>query len=246
MDETFESEREGKREQSRLLGRVFGYMALGLGVTAIVSLIISLIFAGWISKDPNNPAIGNVYLGLVIGSGIALLIDTLVMHFVMLRGKHSLWVPYILYTALMGIFLSSFVLAGVDFWVFAEAFGLTALVFLIMFFIGYFSPANLNILGMVALGLLFSFLFIGGFFGLFYLIAGNVGAYYWYEFVASIVLAVFILIIVAVDGYNIKKISQQGAVSNNLALYMAFSMYTDFISIFIRILYLLLVLKNKN
>ena len=63
---------------------------------------------------------------------------------------------------------------------------------------------------------------------------------------ASIVLAVFILIIVAVDGYNIKKISQQGAVSNNLALYMAFSMYTDFISIFIRILYLLLVLKNKN
>ena len=53
MDETFESEREGKREQSRLLGRVFGYMALGLGVTAIVSLIVSLIFAGWISKDPS-------------------------------------------------------------------------------------------------------------------------------------------------------------------------------------------------
>lgn len=238
-------DQEGKRESSRLLARVFGYMAIGLAITGLSSFLIAYAFAQWIYKD-NSAAASNTYMILMMVSGILLLIDTIVMMVVLRQGKHSLWIPYILYTLIMGFFLSSFLLVGVPFEMFGEAFGITALTFLIMFFIGYFSPANLNWLAMIALGLLFSFLFIGSFFGIAFLITRNWEAYWTYDLICCIAVSVFVLIIVAVDGYRIKAASRQGVVTNNYALYMAFTMYTDFISIFIRVLYFLMLAKSRN
>jgi FtsH-binding integral membrane protein len=243
MEQTIDQ--EGKREQSRLLARVFGYMAIGLAVTAITSFLVAYGFATWIVKGDSTVA-GTTYTVLMIVSGIALFVDTIVMMVMLRKDNHSLWVPYILYTIIMGFFLSSFMLIGVPMEMFAEAFGITALTFLVMFFIGYFSPANLNWLGMIALGLLFSFLFIASFFGIAFLIAGAWKAYWWMELICCVVVSVFVLIVVAVDGYRLKQIAAQGVVSNNYALYMAFNMYTDFISIFIRVLYLLMLAKSKN
>jgi FtsH-binding integral membrane protein len=42
------------------------------------------------------------------------------------------------------------------------------------------------------------------------------------------------------------KSVEKGGANQNLALYCAFNMYSDFIVIFVRILYILLIAKNRN
>ena len=54
------------------------------------------------------------------------------------------------------------------------------------------------------------------------------------------------LIVAAIDAYNIKKILSQGEGNDNLVLYCAFTMYSDFIMIFIRVLYLLIIFTSRN
>jgi len=247
MEQTLEQ--ETRREQSRFLARIYGYMAAGLGITAVVSFVLALLFTNWfigVVDDPDSTkaaAAFTTYLVIMVVSGIALLIDTFVMHAVLRKGKHSLWIPYIVYAVLMGVFMSSFLVAGIDFYTIGEAFALTAIVFLLMFFIGYFSPVNLNILGTIAIGLLLTLTLIGLFFGIVFLVTG---AWDTWNLIYSVAVAVIVMIVCAVDGYNIKKLGESGIVSNNLALYSAFSMYVDFIMIFIRILYLLAVSKSRR
>jgi len=247
MEQTLEQ--EGKREQSRFLARIYGYMAIGLAITAVVSFVLALIFSNWFIGTINDPdtskanAAFTTYLIIMVVSGIALLIDTFVMHAVLRKGKHSLWIPYIIYAVLMGVFMSSFLIIGIDFYTIGEAFAITAVVFLLMFFIGYFSPVNLNFLGTIAIGLLLVLTLISLFFGIIFIATGTWDVW---NIVYSVAVAVIVMIVCAVDGYNIRKLGQSGVVTNNLALYSAFSMYVDFIMIFIRILYLLAASKSRR
>lgn len=234
-----------KHEQSRLLAKVFGYLAIGLAITAIVSFGLAYLFANLIFADPDTGF--TAYLVLMICSGVALIIDTFVMHFMLRRAKHSLWAPYIIYTVLMGVFLSSFLLIGIDFATIGLAFGITALVFGIMFLIGYFSPVNLNLFATIALGMLSTFSMIFLVFWIMIMITGNTWAYYLWSIVYSLVIAVVVLLVTAVDAYNLKKMAKSGQIiSNNVALYSAFSMYVDFINIFVRVLYVLILMSSKN
>ena len=46
--------------------------------------------------------------------------------------------------------------------------------------------------------------------------------------------------------YRIRKIAEGGSGSNNLALYCALNLYSDFIVIFLRVLYFVLIASKGN
>ena len=65
---------------------------------------------------------------------------------------------------------------------------------------------------------------------------------YW---LITIAIFVLIMLVTFVDLYRMKKIADSGQMSNNMSLYFAFIMYTDFINIFIRVLYFLIIIYSK-
>lgn len=241
-----------KSTQKRLLAKCFGYMSLGLAISALVAFLASLLFVyvlSWTS-DPSTGVVSDAayvgYLAVMIVSGIGLLIDGIVVNAVIAKNKRSAWAPYIIYCVLMGILLSSLLIAGISFYTIAETFLLTSFAFLAMFLIGYFSKANLNvfgmILGMVAMMLLLS----ASFWGIMVLITGNSFLYYLYDMVVSGVVMLVSILVVAIDAYNIKRLLANGEGMKNLALFCAYEMYCDFIVIFLRVLYILMLSGGRK
>ena len=122
------------------------------------------------------------------------------------------------------------------------AFGITFFAFLGMALIGILSKRNLSALGFIGFGLLFATMLISLGAVLFYIFAP---ALFNFMYVGiSLVIVVALLLITAYDVWNIKKIIEKGQMSNNLALYCAFTLYVDFIAIFIRILSIIANTRN--
>ena len=118
------------------------------------------------------------------------------------------------------------------------AFGITSGIFLIMSLIALLTRGNLHPLWMMAMGL-----FIGA--GILSLVNWLIGS----NTIAWIVtFAIFaaMMLITMFDIWNIKRICERGAMSNNLALYCAFTLYVDFIYILIRIIYFLIIIFGRN
>lgn len=239
---------------SKLLAKVFGYMFVALLVTFAVAvgtaaLFFYVLFGAHTLQEVIDafntgnftpPLIG--YLSVLGVSFIALLIMSFVTPITLSRDKHSGWPVFIIYATLMGILLSTFVLI-VDLVTIAEALGITVLVFLVMFLIGHFSKVNLNPVGLIAIGLLFMMLLLGSFWFLWWWL--NPGAFKVIDLVFSIIVCVLMMIITAVDAYNIRKTLERGQASRNVLLFCAFVLYSDFITLLIRILIILAKLKNK-
>jgi FtsH-binding integral membrane protein len=233
------------RVNSKFLSVVFLYMFIGLLITALVSLGYSyglLAIGGGSLTDTT----ASVALISAIVAMVATLIDQVVMSIVSAKTGRAPWVGYILYAVFTGVIGSLILLAGFDFGTIAEAFGLTALVFLVMFLIGYLSPVNLNIFLFLALGLLFGVLLASLGFGIWFLLAPSQGTYILYNFLISLGIIVYAMLITGWDANNMAKIVEKGAANTNIALYCAFSFYTDFILIFVRVLYILFLAKNRN
>lgn len=235
--------------QGKLMARVFGYMALAVLITGAVAFGLAVLFTyglKWTVERGNiNFSNGAVvgYFVLMGVSFVALLIDSFVMQSFLATGKHSIWGPYIIYATLMGVLMSSFVMF-IDLYVLVEAFGIATISFLLMFLIGYFSKADLNPLGLVAYGALFSILLLSLFWGLFAWLSP--GSFYIWNLVFSIAICAIFMIIAAVDSYNIKKILQNGEANDNICLYCAFTMYSDFIMILIRLIYILSIIQGRR
>lgn len=234
--------------KTKSMAKVYLYMGIGLLVTALVSLGVGALFAGLFSNfgrvDTADIAENAMvaYVATMVISFIVLLVDGVVIARRAYSSKRSLWAPYIIYAIVMGVFLSSFLIAGIDFYTIGEAFGISALAFFVMALIGYKSKSNLNVLGMIASGFLFCLLLGSLFWGIFYLISPTL--VYVFDIVTSFAIMAFIMVMIAVDTYNIKRILANGC-EGNVVLYCAYIMYSDFISIFIRILYLLASLKDR-
>ena len=230
---------------TKALAKTFGYMAIGVGITGVVAVLLGFLFGNWLGNadlDAFNTA-AMVYIGLLIGSFIGMLIDSVVISAVVARGKHSVWPAYIVYTVLMGVFISAFLVVGIDFWTMGEALAIAMVAFGGMFLIGYFSKINLNPLGLVAIGLLFMVILFGSFWGIMFAVTGGNIAIF--DLVFSLVVCGLFMIIAAVDAYNIKRILASGDATNNICLYCAYIMYCDFVVIFIRVLYILAKLKSR-
>ena len=238
-----------KRSQGLFLSKVFGVMFLCLLITTAVAAGLGYGLMYLFTNAADEAAKLNItytMMGLMIGSAIILLIMSFVLPIVFMRGKHNIIVPLMIYVVVMGVLLSSFT------WIFepiilVESFGVTALIFGVMAFLGYISKGRLAGLWVVMLGLLigagilslFNFLSIlfGG------ISAGNVTI----SWIVSLAIFAFLMLMTMWDVYRIKQIANNGMNSgNNLVYYCAYILYTDFISLLIRVIYYIAILRGRR
>jgi len=229
-----------KEEGRNLLARSFVYMFVGLLITGAIALGLGYLFFNLIQQDPNYK---NVVLGITIGCGIGLIVMTFVNSLVLLKNKHSLIVPSLIYVALMGAMLSSFVSLGIDWKILGTAFVIASAAFGIMALIGILSKGRLTMLAIVGSGLLFG----AGLLALVFLITSLITrtAFATTYFMIDMMIFAAMMLFTIFDINNISKISQQGEYSENLALYCALTLYTDFIYIFVKIVYYLLIISRR-
>ena len=229
-----------KAGQRSLLSKTFTYMAIFLGITAAVTFSLAFLLDHFIVTEGGR--IPSAYIGLMIGSGVAQIFLTLWIFLGCLRPGKIQIIPMILYSVCMGVLMSSFTFAlkpttlGCAFLIAALSFGGMAL-------IGAFSK-NASGLGMVGFGLLFSILFTLCFSWIFFLFVPEAMRGLNIAICAIVVIAV--LCITAYDVNNIVRISKAGENSSNLALYLAFNLYTDFILILIRIIQLIIIVTGGD
>lgn len=221
--------------------KVFLYMFIYLAITAAVAFgvgyIISTSYANAVAAGGTGDEVLAPYLGILIGSAIALLVMTLIINFIVIRGKHNVLVPSILYSIIVGLLFSALTIF-VDWKIMGMSFGITAGIFAIMALIAMFTKGNMAPLGMMGIGL-----FIGaGILVLVNLIMRSTTIYW----IVSFVIFAAIMFITMFDIWNIKKITEQGSMDRNISYYCAFVMYVDFINIFLRILYFLLIIFGNK
>jgi FtsH-binding integral membrane protein len=231
---SFTSNSQVDVRSSSFLSRVYGYMAVGIFISAIVAFAAAFGFKAWFDFDQSESAY-MTYLYVLIGSFVGLLITSIVISFVSLRGKHSIIIPAIIYSILMGVVFSEFVLF-VPFYIVGTAFAITAMTFGIMYFIGKVVKRNLNWLGTLGYGLLMGAFMLSIFFFILHL----VDAFDWMYVLIDGAIFVAMLLITMYDVWRIQQIANRGGESNNLALYCAFSLYVDFMYILMRLIFILL------
>lgn len=224
------------------LTKVFLYMFGGLLITTLVAFGVGALVYYFIVVQGNGE-LTLPYFIVLISSAVLLIVDMLIINFVTLRGKHSILVPAIIYAVLVGI-LFSMITIVVDWRLIGMAFGVTALVFLIMSLIAFLTKGNLAPLLIGAFGLLIGAGLLALFNWLFMLITGTgFSALYW---IVTFAIFAVVMIVALVDLWRIKKIAENGAMNNNIALYCAFVMYVDFINIFIRVLYFIIIIFGRR
>lgn len=232
------------------LAKVFLWMTLGLVITGVVTFALPDLLI-WMNNtfSWSEDTLGTVYIALIVVSVIMMLPSVILMNLKAWRPK-SVWmiIGYVVYALSMGVLLSSVMLS-----VFASSdspssfvstvatsFFISAAAFLIMGLIGMFTKKNLGILLPFILTL-----FLG--IGVISLINFFLRSPMLYWITDSVVFGL-ILLITAVDINRVKKVATSGGFSssNNLAIYCAYTLYVDFIDIFLRVLYYVLIAKNRN
>lgn len=215
--------------------KVFLYMFIGLAITAGVAFGLGYVVYSKFVADGSQ--FSSTYIGILVGAAIAMLILMLVINFVVIRGKHSVLIPGILYTIAVGVLLSALTIF-VDWRILGLAFGITSGVFALMALISLVTKGNLSGLAVAAMGLILGALILS-------LVNWAIGSttLYW---IVSFAIFAAIMFIAMYDINNVKRICENGSVNNNMALYCAFIMYVDFINIFIRIVYFLALIAGKN
>ena len=245
------------RSVHSLLGRVYGYMFLGLLLTAAIAFGVGIAFNLWIFGTINTANIdytieNNInsegvmaLIVILIISMIGILVMSFVVHLVFFRGKHSVLTPAIIYCSLMGLALSSLVIF-LPWEILGITFLITAVMFGVMFLISYFSKGSLHFLAVTGIGL-FMGAGILSLIGFVLALTGALGAYMHLYWIISLLAFAAMMFITIWDMWRIKQIAEQGAMNDNLALYCAFTLYVDFIYLFMRILrFVIYIMGRRN
>lgn len=227
--------------------KVMLWFGLGLLITGAIALSIPdlMMFAvkslGW-----TESAVSITYTVLLVFSIILLIPSALLISFKSLRPRSRLMTAgYIIYCVAMGLLLSNTFLAvssyatalNVNFIrLVSTAFLVTAGSFLLM---GLFSALFKRDLG-ILLPFLFT-LILGS------LILSLVNFFLRVESIFWIVDFItfgVLLLVSAIDIQRVRKLANSGAMNsaNNLAIYCAYMLYSDFIVIFLRVLYYVLIM----
>ena len=243
---------ENGMTQGKAIAKIYGYMGIGLLITGLVAFLFAWLIHSQIASllddrgflDPDRLDFAQGWLTATVAvwivSAIAILILSFVIPIKARLSNKSVWVPFILYTVFMGLLLSAVLLAGIPFWMIGEAFGITALAFGSMFLIGWFSKKNLSILAFIAMGLMFGVLIavlIGAI--TFAIRGGTADERFYFDIAIQGVMILVIMLITAFDTWRIKRIISRAGESSNIYLYAAFVMYTDFITLLLRVLAIL-------
>lgn len=239
------AERVTVESGSKFIGKTFLYMFVALLITIAVSVGVGLLFTHLFTTSyTDNQFVGNIgaYLVLLIASAIGLLVVGIWFSVSAIRGKHSLWVPFIIYSILMGALLSFFTIF-VSWDVLAISFGITTVAFGGMALIGLLSKRDLNFLAIVAMGLGIGILVLALTNTLFYFLAPVL--FSWNYVLIQGLILLLVMIITIIDTWRVKKIAERGEANENLALYCAFNLYIDFIQLLIRVIYIVLIAKRR-
>lgn len=227
------------------IAKVFMYMFMFILISGVVAAGMILIINQSLYHGADPEMMAKVYLGLLIGSAIGLFILMLVINFVLLRGRHSVLVPGIIYSTLVGILLSSVTLVLVANFgetdglrLIGMAFGITCGTYLIMSFIAFLSKGNMNVYLIAISGL-----FIGSIALILLNLFLRSSMISWIISFAIFALIIFTTIY---DLHNMKRIAESGQMTRNLELYCAFNLYVDFINIFLRVLYYLIIIFGRR
>ena len=203
------------------LVKVFAWMAVALGVTALMALGVFFAFASGLISD-------DLFAGLMIGSAITLMISYFWFLFGSLRrGEGNPSIPFFLYSGSMGVILSTLPFAY-PIELIGTSFGISALVFGIFAYYGATTKTSLLGVGQFTLVAFMGLILLS----LVNLLIGSVSV----DWFISFGIFGVVLLMVAYQVWYVKQISDSGDISNSQAMYLAFSLYISFINIFLRIL----------
>lgn len=209
------------------LGKVFGKMAIGLAITAVVSFITSLLFFtfAW--------ALGGIYYVFILACAIAEIVVAIRLSSkLMYLSKKQCTNLFILYSVLTGVSLSGIIMmyAQSTVWL---AFGVTAIMFVCMSIIGTRTQTDLSrISGYMAPALI----------GL--IVATLLNALIFRSDMLSWGLTYFgVILFLVIVAFDVQKLRSfytasfsDDELKDKLMIMGAFELYLDFINIFIRVL----------
>lgn len=220
--------------------KVFGFMLLLLAISAGICCGTGALLEAFV---PDAIDRANIMVGITFGSAILSIVMSFVMQLAFLKKGKSAFGAVLLYAISNGLLLSSFSIY-LPWQILGGAFGITALIFGLMALCAFLCrKINLNIVALIAsfllggagLMILFSWIFCL----IFPAIAFEVCAIY------MVVSFAAIMMITMVDIWRINQIVELGADNNNLSLYCAVTLYVDFIQIFIRVLWFLIMSSRR-
>lgn len=205
--------------EQELFSKVFGWMALALGITTLVSIIA--IQTKLVIPIINNPII---FYGLLIGE---LIMVWILSGKIQTMSTQKAKLIFFSYSALNGLTFSAIFLAYTSTSI-VSTFAIAAGIFSFMAIYGYQTEQDLTSFGSYALmGL------IGVIIASIVNIFLNSSMLYWIITYAGVIIFTGL---VAYDTQKIKRIAQNGMSSDKAALLGALSLYLDFINLFIYLL----------
>lgn len=230
------------------LTKIFAYMFFAVLGTGVFSVLFAWLFA--MAFTSNNEALVYViYAGAIVASIGTFVCAILAGAFHFSKSgsvkSRAVAIPFALYSIFIA-YLFGFIVLAVPMEVLAISFGVTALVFGVLALIGLLSKGNMNVLLWISMGL---------FFGISCMIGLNFLMMWIFPEISVMLLWVITFAIFAAimfstiwDVWNIKQIAQYYENTPNVTLYCAFRLYCDFIALFLRILYFVMIIfiNNRN
>jgi FtsH-binding integral membrane protein len=211
------------------LVKVFTWMAIALGFTALMALSV---FFGFVSGILPVTMFG----GLMIASGITLLVSYFWFLFGSLRrGRGNPTIPFFLYAGSMGVILSTLPFTY-PIELIGTAFGVSALVFGIFAYYGATTKTNLMGLGQFVMVAFFGLIILS----IVNLFIGSASM----DWFLSFGIFGIVLLMVAYQVWVVKQISAYGEITTQQAMIMAFTLYVSFINIFLRVLRYLAIARG--
>ncbi len=235
--------KEGKEAERSLLLKSLLIVAGLFGLTTLAGFLFAgglTLFAGD-GQGYLNETGYMVSLFVLLGAAIAQMV---MIPFIVGRAAQGKGVlPLVLcHAVLEGVFFASFlVVPGVTWATVLEALLIATGSFLLAAGVGYFLR---NAGWLMTVGM--SLLIVGSLLSLGWALVFFLAPAYWsaIDCAVSVIFVVAMLLFVAVDASRIRKMAAQGAGARNLSLFCGFLLYSDFMALFLRILYI--VIRSKR
>ena len=213
------------------LSKVFSVVAIGVGITAITSFIISKFFLMTLISKYGEAFFTLSFILLIAELGISIFFGLRLNK----MAKSTAWLCYIVYSFSMGISLSTVLYAYTETSVWL-AFMITTLMFVTMSMIGHNAKTDLSkFSSLITPGLIFIIIM-----SILNVIFFRNQMIQWLINYAGIILFLFLI------AYDMQKLRdlyqvsfQDEEMGEKMMIYGAFQLYLDFINLFLRLLELL-------
>lgn len=234
-----------KQQATLSLVKVYLWFALGLLITGVVSLALPFILTASLNGQ-NEELVAKIYIGMIIASVILMIPSMVIIHVQGFRKNMGLMLTsYVIYAIAMGVLLSTIFFGLVDGGEGSQticiAFFVTGGIFLFCGLFGALTKkSNLSAVYPIIFSIIAT-IFVVSIVNVF---IGSSLVYWLTDFILFGVM----IVVVMLDCHNIHKIADAGHFdnSNNLAIYCAFTLYVDFIWVFLRVAYYISLLKSNK